>query len=309
MSTITTLEKLRQQLNVVNEHFIVLDQDTHGYRPFNTDVFTHVVIGIFTLEDGKIIANAVPSQVVAYSVKEGVENIKEQIRNQVLEGVYYDTAAILSRINTDVSLETKYKTITNNLIALSTFDKPKKVKQSKKQFTHTLDNVPEEDLIKDLKDFILSQSPKDKEGNLIPFSADDIKIKFYHIKQYRNNLFSGLLGTKDYIKNLQITYPEDYIEPVSKGGYTVGIVTIEGTTITFLISSQCLNCDTYSASLGRKTALRSIVFNPSTINAMDVGNYQGDNLTDSLLVHVLSDTYQRTFNSYIPMNTEQKVFS
>lgn len=306
MSTITTLEKLRQQLNVVNEHFIVLDQDTHGYRPFNTDVFTHVVIGIFTLENGSIIANAVPIK----SVEELVDTIKEQVRKNVLDGVFTDTTNILSRINNpNVSLETKYKTIVNNLIALSTFDKPKKVKQSKKQFTHTLTDVSEEDLIKDVKDFILTQPLKDKDGNLLSVTAEDIKIKFYHIKQYRNNLFAGLLGTKDYIKDIQITYPEDYIEPVSKGGYTVGIITIEGTGIVFLISSQCLNSDTYSAPLGRKTALRSVVFNPSTINAMNVSNFQGDNLTDSLLVHVLSDTYNRTFNSYIPMNTEQKVFS
>lgn len=305
----TTLEKLRQQLNVVNETFIILDKDTVGYRPFNTAAFTHVTVGIFTLENGTIIASAVPTLVVSYTPDASMPTVEEQVRVQVLEGVYTDTTEMLSRINTDVPLETKHKTIVNNLIALSTYDKPKKVKQAKKQFTHTLETVAEEDLIKDVKDFILAQPLKDKDGNLVLFTYDDIKIKFYHIKQYRNNLFSGLLGTKDYIKDLQITHPEDYIEPVSKGGYTVGIITIEGTSVVFLISSQCLNSDTYSAPLGRKTALRSVVFNPSTINAMDVGNFQGDNLTDSLLVHVLSDTYNRTFNSYIPMNTEQKVFS
>ena len=176
MST-TTLEKLRQQLNVVNEHFIVLDSDTHGYRPFNTNVFASVVIGIFTLENGSIIANAVPIK----SVEELVDTIKEQVRKNVLDGVFTDTTNILSRINNpNVSLETKYKTIVNNLIALSTFDKPKKVKQSKKQFTHTLTDVSEEDLIKDVKDFILTQPLKDKDGNLLSVTAEDIKIKFYH---------------------------------------------------------------------------------------------------------------------------------
>ena len=137
----------------------------------------------------------------------------------------------------------------------------------------------------------------------------DIVVKFYHIRQYANNLFTGMYGTRDYIRSVAQEHNEDNINILSNGGFTVGLASLGDTGIKFIVTSQCLKSDLYNPKLGRKTALKSIEYKPNTVFALDTSKYQGDSLVDDLITHALSINYQHTFNQYIPKTTEQKVLS
>ena len=187
---------------------------------------------------------------------------------------------------------------------------PKREKTKSKQFKHYLNDLPEEQLVQEFKDFIIANAKiKTESGESRTLVPDDIQIKFHHIKQYANNTFAGMFGTKDYIKNVAETHAEDNISHMSNGGFTVGIVTVKDTDIVFLISSLCLKTDQYNSSLGRKTALNSFKHKPQTMYALDVSKWQGTSLTDDLISHILASNYQHVFNAYIPQNTEQKIFA
>ena len=49
------LEAKLKELGVVNTHFIHLQDNLQGYRPFNTDLFDSLSVGVFELADNKFV--------------------------------------------------------------------------------------------------------------------------------------------------------------------------------------------------------------------------------------------------------------
>lgn len=308
------LEAKLKELGVVNTHFIHLQDNLQGYRPFNTDLFDSLSVGVFELADNKFVTtgHAIAKDSGYTFDKDANEVIISEL---FIEGSVVDLTPVIEKMNGEVSLESKLKAFVNHIIATATFSFkrlaiPKREKTKGKQFKHYLNDLSEEQLVQEFKDFIIANAKiKTESGESRTLVPDDIQIKFHHIKQYANNTFAGMFGTKDYIKNVAETHAEDNISHMSNGGFTVGIVTVKDTDIVFLISSLCLKTDQYNSSLGRKTALNSFKHKPQTMYALDVSKWQGTSLTDDLISHILASNYQHVFNAYIPQNTEQKIFA